>query len=309
MTLGQLRTFLAVADTGSVRRAAERLVVAQPSVSAAVSSLERELGVPLVARHGRGLRLTPAGVVFAAAVGEALGLLEAGARGARATEAPGHGEVRVAAVTTAAERLLPPLVARFKRRFPASRVTITVGNRAAVWEALSRHEADLVVAGRPPEGLAARTVATAENALVVVGAPEQAGRPAAASTFLMREAGSGTREAAEELLSALDRRPETMILGSNGAIAEAAAAGLGVALCSLGAVEAALEAGSLVRLAWPGTPLERPWHLVNHGREALGATVALLVEAMSEEGPFRLTADGEAQLEAVRRTIAVRQPF
>ncbi|MDP9072744.1 MAG: LysR family transcriptional regulator, partial [Actinomycetota bacterium] len=73
MTLTQLRTFLAVADTASVRAAAERLVVSQPSVSAAVASLEKELGVALVARQGRGLRVTAAGVAFAARVRESLG--------------------------------------------------------------------------------------------------------------------------------------------------------------------------------------------------------------------------------------------
>ncbi|MGH9153836.1 MAG: helix-turn-helix domain-containing protein, partial [Acidimicrobiales bacterium] len=65
MTLGQLRTFLAVADAGSVRGAAERLVVTQPAVSSALAALAGEIGVPLVARDGRGLRLTPAGVAFA----------------------------------------------------------------------------------------------------------------------------------------------------------------------------------------------------------------------------------------------------
>lgn len=309
MTLTQLRTFLAVAEAGSVRRAAENLLVAQPSVSAAVSSLERELGVALVGRHGRGLRLTPAGEAFASAVGESLGLLEAGARAARATEAPGRGEVRIAAVTTAAERLLPALVARFKRTHPAARVTITVGNRTAVWHDLGRHEADLVVAGRPPDGLAATVVATAENTLVLVGAPGSAldGRPGG-ETWLLREDGSGTREAAEELLGGLEARPETMILGSNGAIAEAAAAGLGVALCSLEAVRGAIESGALVRHDWPGTPLERPWHLVCHAREGVGATAALLVEAMSEKGPFHLTEAGVEALARARRRIEVAQP-
>ena len=54
MTLGQLRTFVALADTGSGRAAAHRLVVSQPAVSAAVAALQREVGVPLVVREGRG---------------------------------------------------------------------------------------------------------------------------------------------------------------------------------------------------------------------------------------------------------------
>ena len=60
ITLTQLRTFLAVLRTGSVSAAAEELVVTQPSVSAAVSALSRELGVPLTERVGRSVRASPA---------------------------------------------------------------------------------------------------------------------------------------------------------------------------------------------------------------------------------------------------------
>src|ERR1700761_3882571 len=91
VTLTQLRTFLAVAETASVRSAAERLVVSQPSVSAAVASLEKELGVALVARQGRGLRVTAAGEAFASRVRESLGLLDAAVRAAQSLEAPGQG--------------------------------------------------------------------------------------------------------------------------------------------------------------------------------------------------------------------------
>jgi len=61
LTLGQMRTFLAVASTGSVRAAAEQLVVTQPAVSSALAAVRRQVGVALVMRDGRGLRLTPAG--------------------------------------------------------------------------------------------------------------------------------------------------------------------------------------------------------------------------------------------------------
>ena len=61
VTVTQLQAFLAVADTGSVQAAARRLHVTQPSVSAAVAALERELGADLLERQGRVIRLTPAG--------------------------------------------------------------------------------------------------------------------------------------------------------------------------------------------------------------------------------------------------------
>ena len=60
MTLNQLRSFLAVADGGSVRAAAEELVVTQAAVSASIAALQKSLGVALVTPDGRGLRLTDA---------------------------------------------------------------------------------------------------------------------------------------------------------------------------------------------------------------------------------------------------------
>src|SRR5438270_409453 len=76
MTLGQLRSLLEVAATGSVRAAAERLFVTQPAVSSQIAALQKELGVRLVTRDGRGLRLTTAGDVLAGYARRLLGLLE-----------------------------------------------------------------------------------------------------------------------------------------------------------------------------------------------------------------------------------------
>src|SRR5688572_10112566 len=100
MTLGQLRTFIEVVNAGSVRVAAESLFVSQPAVSAAIASLERELGVALVARHGRGLRLTTVGTAFAEDVRTSLGLLDRGCRRVRSIEDPAQGTVRLVAVAT-----------------------------------------------------------------------------------------------------------------------------------------------------------------------------------------------------------------
>ena len=76
VTLTQLRTFLAVAETGSVRAAAERLVVTESAVSSCVAALQKDLELALVAKNGRGLRLTDAGEVYAGYVRGVLGLLD-----------------------------------------------------------------------------------------------------------------------------------------------------------------------------------------------------------------------------------------
>jgi DNA-binding transcriptional LysR family regulator len=297
VTLTQLRTFLAVAETASVRSAAERLVVSQPSVSAAVSSLERELGISLVVRQGRGLRVTPAGAAFADQVRQSLGLLDLAVRSARSLEAPDQGIVQLVTVTTAAERLLPPLLAVFRQQHPSADVAVQVGNRSLVWEALRDHSADLVIAGRPPAAAPVVVLATAPNQLVLVGPPRADGPvPVAAlahQTWLMREAGSGTRNAADALLADLGIQPRTMLLGSNGAVEQAVVAGLGIALISLDAVADRIISGSVAVWPCPGTPLDRPWHLVAHASGDLTPTALLLVRSITGvPDHFDLTPEG-----------------
>jgi DNA-binding transcriptional LysR family regulator len=301
MTLSQLRTFLAVADAGSVRVAAESLLVSQPAVSAAIASLAQELGVALVARHGRGLRLTAAGTAFADDVRTSLGLLDQGSRRARSIEDPARGTVRLVAVATAAERLLLPVVARFREQHPEAGVTVQVGNRMTVWETLRHREADLVVAGRPPVAVPADTLACGENRLVVIG-PASATRRTngadavhdpARETWLLRERGSGTRAAADALLAELDIDPPTMILGSNAAIERGVELGLGVGLISLDAAAERISQGSVTVWACPGTPMNRPWHLVCYSGEPLGPTALALVRSMvGPGGSLKTTAEG-----------------
>src|SRR5205814_1879853 len=98
LTLGQLRTFLAVASTGSVRAAAEQLVVTQPEVSSALAAVRKQVGVALVARDGRGLRLTPAGEALAARAGAAPHDRGSGG-GRRGPAARAVGELQLATAT------------------------------------------------------------------------------------------------------------------------------------------------------------------------------------------------------------------
>lgn len=304
MTLNQLRTFLAVVEHRSVRSAAEHLFVTQPAVSGAVTSLARELGVALVERDGRGLRVTAAGEAFADAVRTGLGHLDQGARVARSVEEPGRGTVRIAAIVTAAEHLLIPLLAAFRREHPNAGVTVRVGNRVTVWDALRELGTDLVVAGRPPSSVAAPVLGRATNTLAVVGRPEHVGRTRrdtlaglASATWLLREEGSGTRDATDELLGELGLDPPRMILGSNGAVNEAVVAGFGVALLPLGVVGSHLDSGTLARLDCPGTPLDRPWHLVASPEVALSPTAALAARSLLREpGGFAPTPEGRRLL-------------
>jgi len=311
MTPAQLRTFLAVADEGSVRAAAEARFVTQPAVSAVLAALRRELGVDLVERQGRGLRLTPAGTVLARYARDVLGLLAEAAVATRAEADPASAPLRIAAVTTAGESFVPRWLGSFLDARPVTEVSLEVGNRSLVWDHLERRRVDLVVAGRPPAGSGFASLAVRPHQLVLVSRPVgrragRAARPAtleelASATWLLREEGSGTRATAEELFGALEIAPQTRTVGSNGAVREAAAVGLGVALLSRDAVSNDLATGLLEEWSHPPLPMEREWHLVSHDAARVSRAVADFVahvvaagEAVPPVGPELGTASAAA---------------
>lgn len=295
MTLTQLRAFVEVAATRSVRDAAAHLVVTQPAVSAAVAALQRDLGVTLLTRDGRGVELTAAGHVFAHYARQVLGLLDEGRAAAAGRVHPERGRVRLAAVTTAGEHVLPPFLAAFRTRYPEAEIVLEVGNRVRVWELLDYREVDLVIAGRPPADKRFVTHATRPNPLVVVAAwqgphladetpREMAVEELARRVWLLRETGSGTRSTAEELFEDLGITPPTLTLGSNGAIRESVRAGLGVTLISRDAVARDLGPGGLEEWRWPGPPVSRAWHLVGRANESLTPTAALFLSGLITAG-------------------------
>ena len=286
-TLARLRTLVAVAESGSVREAARRLTVTEPAVSAALAALAREVRAPLVERDGRGLRLTPAGDAYAAYARRILGLHEEALAAARAGADAGRGLVRVAAVPTAGEHLLPTALASFLAAYPAVDLRLEVGTSERTWAMFAAHEADVMIGGRPPAHATDAVIrATRPNLLVVVAAPAVARAfDLAATRWLQREPGSATRAHAEALLATLDAAPPMLTLGSTGAVIAGAVAGLGATLVPREAVKDRLAAGDLVELLVPGTPLRRPWRAVTH--EVVPAAAAMLVAHLINQGHWR----------------------
>ena len=199
ITLTQLRSFLAVINGGSVTAAAEELVVTQPAISAAVTALSREVGVTLFERAGRGVRPTPAGREFAAYAADVIGLLEQGRHAARDAEARGALTLTIAAVTTAAESFVPPLMRAFATAHPQIGLALDVGNRDHVLAVVLNHEADLAIGGRPPPQARIEAHAILANELMLIAAPDDplaGGKTVsvarlAGRRWLLREPGSG----------------------------------------------------------------------------------------------------------------------
>lgn len=256
VTWSRMRTFLAVIDHGGVRAAAASLHVTESAVSAAVAHLESHLGTDLLLKDGRGVRPSESGLVYARYSRTILGLV---AEAEAAVLTAEQGRLRIGAVATASEHVLPRLLASFRRRFPEVELSLSVRPRDDLFAELHRHETDLVLAGRPPRGSGLVTQARRDNTLIVVGAPGGTSRPLDVP-WLLRGPGSGTRDAMLGLLSRLEAEPPTLTLGTHGAVVAAAKEGLGLTLAHADAVAADLRAGTIEQVAVPGTPLERPWY-------------------------------------------------
>lgn len=274
ITITQLTAFLAVVRGGSVTAAADELVVTQPSVSSAIAALGRELGCEVFERAGRGIRLTEAGKAFRPYAEDVVGLLSEGRQAAREAAELSTRRMRIAAVTTAAESFVPPLMRGFATREPDVSLTLDVGNREYVFERVLSHLADVAISGRPPADERLLAEPLLENHIACITSPDDpaAAGPVAADeladrAWLLREPGSGTRALGEEFLEQRGLRPKILTLGSNGAIKQAARAGLGVSLLSRAAVESELTAGWLGEITLTDGPAPRPWFVL---RSAVG---------------------------------------
>ena len=271
VTITQLVAFVTASQRGSVTAAAKELVVTQPSVSAAINALQRELGITLMQRNGRGMRPTSAGEAYIPYAVSVLGLLEQGARAAREAVADSRRTLRIGAVTTAGEHLVAPLLRTFGEAHPDLDIRLQVGNREAVFQQLIDREVEVAITGCPPKELCVHGRPFAPNELVLITAandPLAQGRTVtvhelARRVWILREPGSGTRMLSEQYLAAHGLRPRTLTLGSNGAIRQAAGLGLGIALQSRCAVQLELELGRVATIQPPSRLPQPAWYVVH----------------------------------------------
>lgn len=174
VTIRALECLVALADEGSVTKAAARLQMSQPALSHQIAAVERELGTPVAERMKRGVRLTAAG---RATVAEAKKALEAADRairaGQRVSEGAG-GRLRLACVETMTPWLLVPVLRRWHRRWPEVRFDLrefTSSDRMV--ESLMANETDLVVGPEPTNtGSAAHVEVLGREEMVVVASPD-----------------------------------------------------------------------------------------------------------------------------------------
>ena len=285
LTIHQLHVFATVAELGSVRRAAEQLVVSQPAVSASLASLQREVGVDLFTKAGRGIELTDAGRTFERYARVMLGLVDEAVAATRFAHQAVDAPVRLGATTASADHMLMPQLARVRERRPDLTFTLEVANRARVWQLLTDRVVDIAISTRPPLQGGFCSVATRPNEFVLVARPGLvwSGKVADA-TWLIREDGSSTRAATDEVTTLLGIIPATLPIASNATIQRSAEAVLGVALLPADAVRDAVANRLLTIVRTDATPLRKPWHVVIRDGETLTPSAQRFVEDLVDDG-------------------------
>ncbi|MBK1700250.1 LysR family transcriptional regulator [Thiococcus pfennigii] len=294
LSFRQLQVFEAVARRLSYTRAAEELHLSQPAVSMQVRQLEDEIGLPLFERLGKSISLTEMGrevYQCSRSISATLLDLEEVVAALKGVE---RGRLSIAVASTV-NYFAPRMLARFHQRFPGIDLRLDIANREQLVRLLEANGVDLVLMGQPPEGVDLEAEVFLENPLVIIAPPghplSRASRiPLEALTdevFLMREPGSGTRQAIERHFAehGLAVR-QGMQITRNEAIKQAVRSGLGLSIVSLHTIELEIETGRLVVLDVEGFPLLRHWYVVyRHGKRLSPSARAfhdmLLAEAQS----------------------------
>jgi DNA-binding transcriptional LysR family regulator len=240
MELHQLEYFVAVAEEASFTRAAARVHVAQPGVSAQIRRLESELGQRLLDRSGRSVRLTEAGAAVLPFAREAL----AAVTNARLTvdELAGlvRGQVTVGMVSGCTLPVLAELLAGFHDRYPGVSISLTEDNSDRLVEMLGAGRLDLALigtAGPPAPGIEAAVIAEEELVAAVHPGHPLAGRGTIGVDALRDmplvslPCGTGVRAALDAACAQAGYVPRIVFQASALAmVAQLAAAGLGVAV-------------------------------------------------------------------------------
>ena len=304
LTFRQLQVFIAVARAGTTSAAGEAVSLSQSATSAALNELERVLATRLFDRVGKRLVLNDSGRALlpqARSVVDGADSIEHQFQG---STADGGFELVIGASTTVGDRVMPRLIASFLRKRPGVHIRLNIGNTREIAAAVAAFETDAGFIEGPSHEQQLHVVPWMTDELVVVASPRHAlaaGRRGARVTiallrqaeWLLREPGSGTREAVEQVLMPhLPHLRSRVQLGSAEAIKLAAAEGLGLACLSRRAVADFVASGRLVELRTALPPLRRAFNLVYHEQKVVSDNLATFIRHCTS--PRALDASGRA---------------
>ena len=304
LTIRQLRALAALSNNGSVTAAAKKLNLTQPAVTLQLRNLQDLAGLPLLQRTSDGMLLTRAGQEVLALHERIEAAISACATSLDVIAGRTGGRVSIGAVSTA-KYFVPFAMAAFSKLHPKIDISLSIGNRQEIRQALHGYELDFAIMGRPPPDVEVETHLIGDHPHIIV-APRGhwlaqdfglAAVDLTHETFLTREQGSGTRMLMEQLFEATELQPTIgMEMSSNETIKQAVIAGLGIAFISAHTVATELEDGRLVALDVAGLPVVRQWFVVRRKDKVLLPPAQAMLDFLRAEGARFLPAAHAKQL-------------
>jgi DNA-binding transcriptional LysR family regulator len=299
MDLRRLEIFAKVAELGSFSRAADALFLTQPTVSEHVRALEDELGVQLLDRLGRGAAPTRAGQLLLGYARRILALALEARQAIDQFQGRMSGELIVGGSTIPGEYVLPSLVAQFRSKYPEVSISLLIGSsrQVAAWVEDGRVEVGMVGARPGGRTLEARELMDDELVVIVSSEHPWSGRDTIplddvkTEPMIVRERGSGSREALETVLKAagtdLAQFRVVAEMGSTQAIKQAVRAGVGIAIISQRAVELECRARLIWCLRIDGVKIRRAFSLVTHRERSRSPLAQAFLEFVESQYPER----------------------
>lgn len=279
MDVRRLQAFAKVYELRSFSKAGEELMLSQPTISAHIMALEEELGAQLFDRLGRTVLPTQAGDVLHRYCTVIFSQLDLAKADILALSQRVSGDLVIGGSTIPAQYIIPGLVARFLKQYPEVRVDLRGGDTSEITAMVAAGEAHVGIIGAPARQAELVSRSILEDSLVLVGSHAQANvrldgddwrQRLTELPWVMREPGSGTRQAMEEGLAAAGLDPRqlrpVLLVHSSLAVLECVAAGLGVSVVSRMAARGYLESGAVTLLETPGLVMRRSFYVVYHGR-------------------------------------------
>ena len=277
ITFRQLRLFLALADTGSVSAAAKAMHVTQPTASMQLKEVSQSVGLPLYEVVSKKIYLTDVGKELAATARAVAQAWDGFEQNVDAIKGLSRGKLRVAVVSTA-KYFMPRLVGSFCTKHPAIDVSLEILNRDGVVQRLRDNLDDLYIMSRPPVDMDLGDEVFMPNPLVLIApnADPLVKRKSvplhelAQRRFILREKGSGTRMVGDQFFKKMKFRPDIRLeLGSNEAVKESVAGGLGLGVISRHALHGLKKEHGVSVIDVEDFPLPSAWHIVHPSSKKL----------------------------------------
>jgi len=281
MDMRRLEVFCKVVELKSFTRAADAVLLSQPTVSEHIRLLEESVGEKLLDRLGREILPTGAGEILYRYARRILQLRDEAQQSIDQYRGRLSGHLTLGASTIPGTYLLPRLLESFHERFREVRLTLQIAGSAQVADAILQGALECgIIGSQSRDGrLESRAIPGDELLLALPARHPWCGRAAVApeellnEPFIQREPGSGTRQVTEEIFVAEGLPPGRLNvvaeMGSSEAVRQGVKSGIGVAILSSLAIEEDLITGSIATVPLEGFHFERPFYLVQRRNRQL----------------------------------------